>query len=531
MTAAIWLLSRMASSSQLNEADLRSGPNSYESLVSWADQHVSRLCEIPAVAECLAANLQQAQVWLSTDYSGKGCVEMAWSLVIDALKSSGHMTEEAAGRWQVWRACEIDEACRSVLGSYSEGHGPKHIMIDICDRMGDKMKMRITELLEMYLVQAEELKDATKEAGRKRREQGEDDKVSVLQSKLRRLGEDFMRDSHELLCNHGAWKQMQWCTKCKRECELHPPDYNDGLYMVAAGYCCQPWSMMGTRSGWLCKASVAWLSWCYNLLAVKPHVILGECTKYFDYGTMKAILEPIYIVNMCSFSPLDMGVPTARVRQYVVALRKDCMHSSLPFNMETFAAYFQATLVIDGSVFFRSPQSRLQTVKESWCRKKAFMPSEVSWDDLLSGAAKVRLEEYTKSAQEARLDFIVVDLNQRPSYMRAQSHCPTLLRQGCMWGRSLRVNGRRPAIDRAMLVEELLATECLPIFMKATHRLTKILPRLLTFAAVAGYDKAGLSQNTYKSMAGNGMVLPQVGFPLLVVMIGSCRRHPLGDLK
>ena len=337
------------------------------------------------------------------------------------------------------------------------------------------------------------------------------------------LGEEFMEAAREQLLTCRSYAVEQWCYKCQQMCPLEPPVFHTGtqLRIAVAGYCCQPWSQMGKKEKWLSPLSLPWISWIAGLWANTPEIVVGECTQHFAFSTMKKYLDEIYVLSELTFSPKDQGIPVARVRQYVLAVRKDIIIME-PYNDETFQAVFARRLLLDASVFFRAPNSRVLSEKSKAFEKRPHLVDDTSavtcsWSELLMASHRVRLTGYLEIATEKQMAFFVADLNQRPHFMQPSSICPALLRHGHVYGRTLDAAGTRAHIDRPMLVEELLATQCIPVLMPAKHPLTQVVPRLLRFRATSGAGP-NLTESQYKALVGNGMVLAQVGVPLLMAL-------------
>ena len=108
------------------EAPTRPGPVSWEEMCFWARDHIGQLLDSPDHRAHLR-EIMNCKIRLTTDYSGKGCAEMAMHLIAEAC--SFHNIESKVC---CHRATELDENCRKVLASMTEP--PTHIMGDICER-------------------------------------------------------------------------------------------------------------------------------------------------------------------------------------------------------------------------------------------------------------------------------------------------------------------------------------------------------------------------------------------------------------
>ena len=157
-----------------------------------------------------------------------------------------------------------------------------------------------------------------------------------------------------------------------------------------------------------------------------------------------------------------------------------------PYNDTILQKYFACVMRVDGRVFFRAPHSRVLSEKQKAYKKNVHAVSQAdsgemlpSFSDMLPGPLRVRLRGYMEIAVGTKsLDFMLVDLNQRPHFMQPSPLCPALLRHGHVYGRSLPLTGEA-RIDRPLLPEELLSTQCIPVLLSHTHLLTNVVPRLL----------------------------------------------------
>ena len=357
-----------------------------------------------------------------------------------------------------------------------------------------ELKSRMLMTLELHQARAASGEDATK------------------------VSKDYVAEMQALL-SEAAFKDTQWCYQCQTMCVVHPEPELEVVDVNVAGYCCQAWSAMGSQQGWLSASSIPWMIWAHSTAAACPDLIVGECTTRFDVATLIEVIGENYVVQELTFTPVQLGYPISRPRQYVVAIRRVCQRSRFSPTLPALKSIFGRALAADARVFFRAPESRVAAAKADLAQRQ-HVSETLAWSELLSSEKRLRLEEFTRQACERGYTFFVVDLNQRPTFFQVTDKvCPSMLRRSYMYGR--RVNGRPNStneVNRIMVLEEHFATEILPVLLPHTHPLTQILPSLLRYRATSTCKD--ISASTYKSMAGNGMVLPAVGAVLLLSLLG-----------
>ena len=384
------------------EQERLAGPTTYESLMLWCDSYIQKLLGKRRMQDAFWGCAGQSKVVLCTDYSGKGCAEMAFDIITQSLINSGHLSMEQGESWMTWRASDVDELCRQVLLSFDSQMSPCHVFGDILHRMPQDLHASLECLLEEHMDEAMEA-HGLKPLKKKQRREGSsvsnhgDVKVECASSAgAKDWGEKFMEAAQPLLQQSTSWATEQWCYKCGSNCPLRPPVEGDApmIRIAVAGYCCQPWSQMGKQQRWLSPMSLVWLAWVGDLLDWKPEVVVGECTQWFDFPMLQQYLGHVYVVSECTYSPRDLGIPVARRRQYCLGVRKDLVIVE-PFNDETLQRHFTRELLIDGSVFFHAPRSRVESEKKKLASKRQHIVcselDSIDWPELLMGSFRVRL--------------------------------------------------------------------------------------------------------------------------------------------
>jgi hypothetical protein len=108
-------------------------------------------------------------------------------------------------------------------------------------------------------------------------------------------------------------------------CAVHPPaDVRaNRRYINVSGNTCVPWSMLGSKFGWLHECTIVMLAWLWSLVKALPECIIEECTPRFDWEAFQDLLSKWYVVQSLVYSPCQMGIPVKRQRRYTICIRKD----------------------------------------------------------------------------------------------------------------------------------------------------------------------------------------------------------------
>ena len=417
------------------------------------------------------------------------------------------------GRFQVtyWRAGDISEHCRAVLSSYDVPCRPLHIMDDICARAPAEVRGGLEHLLAAYQARFKAL--------------AADADASHLQL-AKQVGREFMHVATAYMREkQGALAKEANCHCHGTACQLHPPHENrTGLYIVVAGWTCVPWSSMSqARTGWLHSCSIPFLIWLYTTLEGKPDVIVGECVPLFDDELFREMVTEHYDVQVEIVSPRECGVPSDRRRKYMIATRRDTVQVHVPYNRDGLQETLWRRLLRDGRIYFRAPKSEVTAAIDRSAAARSLPTHGWSAADVLDHGKYNRLQGYAERARDLEKEFVLVNLQQNPSFWTSLSGvCPALLRSSLMYGHTdPEAKGKR--FNRMMLAMELFGVQGIPVLMPADHPLTRILPRALRFNRLR-HDDGQIPENQYRSMAGNGQHTTSVGGCLLFVVMGLCKK-------
>ena len=235
-------------------------------------------------------------------------------------------------------ATEKDAQCQAALKAHKKDSRPRHIFSDIMDRMHAADYEQVCAIEGQWFGKFNVLKQQFKDGM---------DKAAFLEKRAD-MEHRFLEQLHEEL------SQMEFQLRCfcnvhEQQCPITPrleQEYSGEYWCEVAGSPCQSYSRMNKSldGKWLVPQTKVLLCWAYSTRFYEPDSIFHECvtglgTELLDrvFGaadSAQAIKAPFtrepgssasyYIRETCNFSPEDIGLPTARRRQY------SCMHLS-PF--------------------------------------------------------------------------------------------------------------------------------------------------------------------------------------------------------
>ncbi len=234
----------------------RPGATSIEDALDWVR---SALCMIEANSQeaCgsqlmpeLLAKLS-AGVHLLTDYSGFGGPEEALNQIVEDVEQ---LKGISLNNVRSLRAGDIDAVCRSILAAHDSNLRPSCVFGDILDRRpaGDVTFMHEARARATLQVEACVSKLARKRAA-----------VKASASYFRKVSKHMIkggRVNRDTLTAH--------CYVHGQPCRLFPRRGTGcrAIRAGVAGITCQPWSCMGTRTGWLGVSSLPFFQCMSELL-------------------------------------------------------------------------------------------------------------------------------------------------------------------------------------------------------------------------------------------------------------------------
>ena len=188
------------------------------------------------------------------------------------------------------------------------------------------------------------------------------------------------------------------------------------------------------------------LIWCFETRARKPSFVIEECTPRFKHWVLQHVFVTLtngqYSLESRVMSPVDVGIPVSRPRQWCILLNKAKLKPVMPFSGPEVAGVFFRSAILIGDIFFTEcggpiekqqfKHRLLQQRGLRWKSGKCKMFRQKSSAFLGSGN-RVRLARYKKMAQQRGLESGIVDVGQDPGHcQRISSYMPTLLRRSVM---------------------------------------------------------------------------------------------------
>ena len=282
---------------------------------------------------------------LSTSYSGMGAPETTMAMLAESVREKG-------GEFSVYSATDIDATCQKVLCSHHGVSAPKQIFGDLVCRLEKKYEDEVRAFTRKTLSRSHWPKDASV-----------DFKGQVL---------------FDGLCTRLAGAKFQdtnFCKKHQSQCPLLPPKGSGGLmprslHLEVCGVCCVAWSTMnrGHHCRWFHESALPCLVQTFFLRHMRPALIVIECVRNFDADAMLSVLEEnhLYSSFQVVFSPTDLGVPTARLRRYSVALSTEHFAEIRDLEPEKrFQELFFKTLVVDVACYMVASAATILDAKVS----------------------------------------------------------------------------------------------------------------------------------------------------------------------
>lgn len=277
--------------------------------------------------------------------------------------------------------------------------------------------------------------------------------------------------------------------------------------------------------------SLPFLVWIVDLKLQDPTFVIQECTGRFDVTTFRSIMQPEFFVQNVKFCPTDLGIPVHRLRSYCFCTNKKYIVTRVPMSMECLQEVFFRKVVTDAQIFFRAPDSYVNQYLNQLA--KAFNAPDIVTELKKEGVNSYKPEHYMgpgdclrvqahiRKAREQGQTFVCCMPAQNEKFYKFDSACPALLRKSKIFGQTVvppptsSSEAASPkTVSRLLTPYEHLGIQGVPVLLRRDHRLSRILPKALTFSNIY-YARSSLVEASLASFAGNGMHLAQVGLCIL----------------
>ena len=520
-----------------------SGSGSAELAMAFLEERPSSLCDVKIVGRLHVVTSAESAVrkfdWLTgfcflIPPFGTVCVMSVCVYVSpplgtfgsqEALQHHGKLTAAVDSDppfCEHWRACDIDECCRFVLSSHPKTSKPLHVMGDMMDRLPGHARDELTHLLDLHRAEFDE-----KKVGLAKKEEA--------RALLTEIGGRFLKQANDAMADV-AFSQTAYCYECEQNCDVHPPPELRAKrrYINCGGNTCTPWSALGGGLRWLHPCSLPFLVWIHDLMAVLPDILVQECTSRFQQQALQEMMGMKYAVFPVTFSPVQLGIPVRRQRQYVLAIRKDQLMFGIPWVPPVLDKVFYRTLCATARVFFRAPKSMIAQHAADMAQKaKMEKPSPkatlkaTDFEKYLSAGDQQRKTGHLAKAARAGVEFACVNISQSPTFYDCDARVPCLTtRTSTIWGADLAEDdgdGRRRSkekINRPLIPYERLAAHGFPVLLSRRHAFTELLPSCFNAGQVLTRSPQSLHSSKVVLQTGNGMCVAQVGLALAVAVLG-----------
>ena len=440
------------------------GPSDLAGVLSLNQTLLDDLLHVlPSFGQDSSASLRQlakADIVLTSCYSGTGCFEATFQDIMQHLGKSVLGARPAT----CYAATELNPHARACLMAHR--NGPLHVFGDVLGRLPSRVRKDAREVEAQFLADFKCLQD---ELHLKQMTKTE---FVGLKTKLESAYVKKLQDMLESV----EFNDTDYCFVHETQCPISPrddPTHRQSYWVEASGNTCCPWSGMATGNGWLDAATLPFLTWAYSTRFFEPDSVLQEnvprfpadvlsnIISSFEDGVLKHInTRPLllgkgcparkYCMRVQTFSPVQLGVPSQRLRQYTA------LHLSpwvtCDFRL-TFEDMFYRTLKVGADIYLdavpRAMRASELSRRAQELRGGAASPTNVSQLDTLSAGDLSRLESWQCWAEKQGLcgdldhrgpnpptrKFVLVDLTQNAQYMKRASTdvMPCLLTHTLLW--------------------------------------------------------------------------------------------------
>lgn len=462
------------------DIELHNGPETYEEIAAgcWAEHMYDQAGTLdPSCIERLLANMKEGVV-LTSSYSGLGTDIIAAKIIERMVTRLGLATlTECIVSYAV---CDNSELCQDILLRLQHTQHPGfqtvpstgHVFGDIT-QLAD---VRDVDYLKSCLVYSRSRVDRIHPESSPERTEF-----------IRLESVKFMHRARQVTAK---WRfsrsDKAWCVRHKKYCKRWPKEGQ--LHVEIAGTTCVGLSRMGNCWMWLDDATIPCLVWAAAIRSIQPTLVVHECVPQFKVEVLAELLGPAFSISSVVFSPVDLGIPTERIRRYSIA---DCSKASIvhrAYDVEQFSRFAFRRLMVDGNIYFITENTD-KVLQQEAERRSMDATTVKHWRDILTASQRQRLDDHevVKVGCITTSDRLcwMVQLAQNADWCPGRtSVVPTLLRKSLVWRivwcsepRSGKTHWHTE-LDRPLLPLEHMAAEGIPVLslMKAVAEEGEINP-------------------------------------------------------
>ena len=496
---------------------LPGGPANLGELLTWPTIMVQQYLFSGHDRDSRARRTRLLSLWeeglvVHSDCSGKLTPEATLVLLRHSLFKHGVSFPEEVLFF--WRACDLSKVCQTVIQG-STSHSPVHLFTGLLERLPEEHMQQVVALRPAPC--------DTKE-----------DRAAAFE----RMGA-YLRD-------HAS--KMYGPAMTAENCMYHPngqcavkfqsPGYLSEamrpLTLMIAGPSCRPWSLFAGGTDPKSHDDLeCWLLWISEIARAEYDIVIMENSEHFPVEELFTTGMPKhYCVKYAKWGSQEQGWPVRRTRAYCVAINmRTCLwvggYGEEDGNvLKDFLSHFGAACTLEGDLFcgLDSEESRDEVMSTLAQKRGMYLRAEQlarfrdQWPTLLPPCASAAYEQacelYRTGSRVGLAGSLNADISQSAARLRSGPWVPTLARstQLCCMNK-----------NRLFTPNEVDACMGWPAISR---------PENLDLVEVVGLQRslAKVSQAARRSLAGNGMMLPQIMSWLLYVFSHVARRQRLEAL-
>ena len=307
----------------------------------------------------------ELDVVVTSCYSGTGCFEGVLRQLESHLHCKAEQSGLTAGKITSYAATELHPSGQTCLLSHNANIA--HVFEDVLGRLPEDILQKLKEIEGSAL---SDFKNLQAELAL-----GQIDKVFFGQQKSR-MEEAYLHTLKSEL-QQVEFRATDHCKVHGQQCFVsprHDPRYRSSYWIEMSGNTCCPWSGMSTHNGWLDVATLPFLVWGFSTRFYEPDSVFQENVPRFPESELMSIIgdmsegvlkdihtrplvaseevEPRrYKMHAQVFSPVDLGIPSQRMRQYTALHLSPWVQFDLGVSFEDVC--FRA-LETDASIFLNA---------------------------------------------------------------------------------------------------------------------------------------------------------------------------------
>lgn len=456
-------------------------------------------------------SLWEEGIVVHSDCSGKLTPEATLLLLQRSLSEHGVRFPDEVLFF--WRACDRSKVCQTVIQHC--GHSPVHLFTGLLERLPEQ---HVKEVI----------------AKRPSPDDSKEDRAAAFE----RMAAYLREHASEL---YGPAMTAQNCMNHPQgQCavKFQSPEYlcekMRPLSLLIVGPSCRPWTRFAGGTDPNSHEDLeCWLLWISEISQAEYDIVIMENSEYFPVEELFAAGMPKhYCIKYAKWGSQEQGWPVRRTRTYSVAVNmRTCLwlgpHGSEDGDvLKDFLSHFGAACTVEGDVFcgIDTEDSHNEVINAMAHKRGVYLRAEQlalfrsQWPSLLPPCAAAAYEQasqmYKAGSRVGLAGSFNADISQSVARLRSGPWVPTLARstQLCCLSK-----------NRLFTPNEVDACMGWPAV---------VTPENTDLARAVGLQDslANVSHRARRSLAGNGMMLPQVMSWLLYVFSSVARRQRLEAL-